>query len=72
MITLADPIDLDALRIRHEFLSLPDLRVSADMAAALLGVNERQALLTLEALAAERFLQRMADGSYARASGATS
>jgi len=26
MITLADPIDLDTLRIRHEFITVPDLR----------------------------------------------
>jgi len=31
MITVAEPIDLDALRIRHEFLTVPDLRLSADM-----------------------------------------
>ena len=29
MITLAEPTDLDALRLRTEFLSRPELRVSA-------------------------------------------
>lgn len=72
MITIADPIDLDALRIRHEFLSLPDLQVSAETAAAWLGVTERHARLALEALVAERFLDRTPDGQYVRVSGATS
>jgi hypothetical protein len=70
MITSADPIDLDALRIRHEFLTVPDLHVSADAAASLLHVSQRHALLTLESLVVERFLVRLADGCYARATGA--
>ena len=72
MIILADPLDLDTLRIRHEFLSLPDLRVSADMVAALLGVHVRHARQALDALVAERFLVRTLDGQYERAAGATS
>lgn len=72
MITIADPVDLDALRIRHEFLSVPDLRVSAAVAARLLGVTQRHAQRSLDALVAERFLERTPDGQYVLASGATS
>jgi hypothetical protein len=62
MITLAEPIDLDTLRIRHEYLTAPDLRLSADTAAALLHVSQRHALLALESLVTERFLVRLTDG----------
>jgi predicted ArsR family transcriptional regulator len=72
VITLADPIDLDALRIRHEFIALPDLHVSASAVADLLGVSERHARTALDALVTERFLQRTPDGQYVRAIGATS
>jgi Fic family protein len=66
MIAFADPIDLDALRIRHEFLTLPDLHTSAENVAALLGVTERHALVALDALVAEGFLERIPDRQYAR------
>lgn len=66
MITLADPLDLDTLRIRHEFLSLPDLRVSVAMAAAMLGVSPPHARRILDLLVAERFLTRTADDQYVR------
>jgi hypothetical protein len=71
MITFADPIDLDALRIRHEFLKLPDLHVSAAAVATLLGVNERHALATLDALVAEGFLARRVDCQYVRSAAAS-
>jgi mono/diheme cytochrome c family protein len=48
MITIAEPIDLDTLRIRHELISMPDLRVSVDPIAALLQITPRHALLALE------------------------
>ncbi len=67
MITVAEPIDADALRIRHEFLDAPDRRVTVDDAALLLGVAPRHAHIILETLAAEGFLFRTADGSYVRA-----
>jgi hypothetical protein len=67
VITTGEPIDADTLRIRHEFLTRPDLRVSADEAAALLGVPLRHALVILESLVVERFLARTADGQYVRA-----
>jgi hypothetical protein len=66
MIAYADPIDLDALRVRHEFLTLPDLHASVESVAALLGVSERHALLTLDALVAEGFLVRMPHEQYVR------
>ena len=66
MITIAAPIDADGLRIRHEFLSLPDLHASADDVAALLGVSSRHATVLLESLVRDGFLQRTRDGKYAR------
>jgi hypothetical protein len=72
MIAFADPIDLDALRIRHEFLALPDLRVSVDAVGVLLGVSSRHARLTLESLVGEGFLERDPDGQYVRSTAAPS
>ena len=72
MTTLADPIDLDALRIRHEFLTLPDLRASADAIGTLLQLTNRHARLILDALALEGFLERGADGQYVRSAAAPS
>jgi hypothetical protein len=68
MITLAEPIDLDTLRIRHEYLTAADLRLSPDTAAALLHVSQRHALLALESLVTGRFLVRLPDGCYSRRS----
>ena len=66
MITLAEPIDADTLRIRHEFLTRPDLLVSADVFAELLGIPLRHALMILESLVFEGFLARTPDGRYGR------
>jgi len=66
MITIAEPTNLDALRIRHAFLAVPDLRASADTVAALLCTTPRHARLELESLVGERFLERAADGLYIR------
>lgn len=66
MITVADPIDADMLRIRHEFLSSPDLRASVDDVVALLHVPQRHAHLMLESILDEGFLARAADGLYIR------
>jgi Mn-dependent DtxR family transcriptional regulator len=71
MIRIADPIDFDVLRVRHEFLALPDLRASVDRVAALLGVTPRHATLTLESLVSDGFLSRTPDRQYVRASGAS-
>jgi hypothetical protein len=66
VIRFAEPIDADTLRIRHEFLTRPGLSVSAQAAAALLGVLDRHASVILESLVFERFLSRTADGRYMR------
>ena len=72
MITIAEPTDLDTLRIRHEFLSVPDLRASVDSVAALLSATPRHALVALESLVFEGFLERTPDGRYVRSSAVSS
>jgi hypothetical protein len=72
MIRFADPIDLDTLRIRHEFISAPDLRASAHTIAAQLHIASWHALAELESLVAEGFLERTTDSQYIRVHGAVS
>jgi DNA-binding IclR family transcriptional regulator len=72
MITLAEPIDLDTLRIRHEFMIVPDRRASAEQIAASLQIGPRHALAALESLVREGFLARTPDGQYVRFTGAAS
>jgi DNA-binding IclR family transcriptional regulator len=69
MITFAEPTDLDALRLRTEFLSRPELRVSASQTARMLGLRSTHAAALLESLEREGFLARVEDGSYRRAPG---
>ena len=64
MVTVAESIDADALRIRHEFLSRPDLRASADSVALLLDISPRHAHLLLESLARDGFLHQEPNGEY--------
>jgi predicted ArsR family transcriptional regulator len=66
MLAVAEPIDADTLRIRHEFLTRADLSVSADEVAERLGVPLRHALRMLESLVFEGFLGRMPDARYIR------
>jgi hypothetical protein len=66
MITVADPLDLDVLRIRHEFLTVPDLQLSPQEVAALLNVTRHHAQTMLDALVSEHFLSRKAEGIYSR------
>jgi hypothetical protein len=66
MITVAAPIDADVLRIRHEFISLPDLHTSVEDVAALLSVLSRRATSLLESLVRDRLLQKADRGTYAR------
>lgn len=68
MIATAEPIDLDALRIRNEFLDMPRLTLSVPQVARMLGLRSEHAAAILEALAQERFLTQMANGAYRRAS----
>ena len=56
-----DAVDADALRLRHEFLTLPALHMSASACAHLLNVSPRQAGHLLESLVEEGFLQRTGD-----------
>ena len=67
MISVADAIDADALRIRHEFLTLPNLNTSPDTCARLLGVSPRHAAHVLDSLVREGFLISTGSGSYVRA-----
>jgi hypothetical protein len=66
VITIADPLDLDALRIRHEFLTVPDLRLSPVDVAALLNTSHHHAAAILDSLVSERFLFHHPDGFYSR------
>jgi len=66
VIALAEPIDADALRVRHEYLSDPDLQLSTDDVVARLHVQPRHALRMLESLVREQFLSRAANGRYVR------
>jgi hypothetical protein len=66
MITIAEPIDADTLRVRHEFLTRPGLLVSADVVAEVFNLPLRHALVILESLVLERFLVRNPDGRYKR------
>lgn len=68
LITDGDPLDSDALRIRHEFLSAPDVCLSVNDVVLQQGVQPRHALLILESLVWEGFLARLPDGRYVRAS----
>lgn len=67
MIATAEPIDLDALRLRNEFLALPELVLSVPQVARLLDLRSEHAAAILEGLARERFLVATAQGAYRRA-----
>ena len=67
MITTADAIDLDVLRLRNEFLAMPGLTVSVAQAARLLGVRADHAAAILTQLEREQLLTQTANGSYRRA-----
>jgi predicted transcriptional regulator of viral defense system len=66
MIAVAEPIDADTLRIRHEFLRVPGLHASANDVSRLLDVSLRHARLVLESLARDGFLERTTDGQFVR------
>jgi hypothetical protein len=72
MITVSDPIDLDTLRIRHEFIIVPDRRASVSQIAAALHIAPRHALAALESLVAGQFLERTPDAQYVRVTRAVS
>ena len=67
MIAAAAPIEADALRLRHEFLSVPTLSLTVQQVARLLGVRTVHAAELLASLERERLLTRAADtGAYRR------
>ena len=68
MIVTAEPIDLDALRVRNEFLAMPGLTISVPQVARMLGLRSEHAAAILETLEHERFLTHIANGAYRRAS----
>lgn len=70
MIVAAAPTDLDALRLRNEFLEMPGLAISVPQAARMLGLRSEHAAAILETLASERFLTQTAAGLYQRAASA--
>jgi hypothetical protein len=67
MIVAANPTDLDALRLRNEFLEMPGLTISVPQVARILGLRSEHAAAILEALASEKFLTKTSTGSYQRA-----
>ena len=66
MILSAEPTDLDALRLRNEFLDLPGLVINAPQVARLLGLRSEHAAAILALLAREHFLTETAQGAYRR------
>lgn len=67
MITLAKPIDGDTLRVRHEFLAMPGLVLTAAQTARLYALSTAHAKALLETLEEEHFLTIGSDGAYRRA-----
>jgi DNA-binding IclR family transcriptional regulator len=68
MIVADNPTDLDALRLRHEFLEMPGLTMSVPQVARMFDLRSEHAAAILETLASERFLTQTPTGSYQRAS----
>jgi DNA-binding GntR family transcriptional regulator len=66
MIALADAIDADALRLRHEFLAMPGLVLTVAQTARLFDVSRPHAQRLLDALEAEGFIIGGAVGVYRR------
>jgi hypothetical protein len=66
MITHAEPIDEDTLRIRHEFIASPDLHASVEWCSHVLSIPPRHAHVILESLARDGFLEHRGDGTFAR------
>ena len=66
MIALADAIDADALRIRHEFLEMPGLVLTVAQTAHLYALSTAHAEAVLEGLEDDGFLLSVGDGVYRR------
>jgi Fic family protein len=67
MITLDTAIDRDVLRIRHDFLDMPALVLTAAQTARLHALSTARAKTVLETLEAEGFLISVPNGGYRRA-----
>jgi DNA-binding IclR family transcriptional regulator len=67
MIRDADAIDADVLRIRHQFLSKPDLVLTVGQIASLYDLSRAHAQRLLDTLESEGFLVGGASGIYRRA-----
>ncbi len=57
MAALANPINADALRLRHEFTDLPGLRLTIAQVARLLGISVARATDVVQALMQDGFLE---------------
>ena len=57
MTVRTEPINADVLRLRHEFIDLPGLRLTVDQVARLLGVSLARADDLVEELVLEGFLE---------------
>ena len=66
MIVLADAIDADVLRIRHEFLEMPGHVLTVAQTACLYSLSPAHAKTLLQTLEAEGFLVSGHDGAYRR------
>jgi hypothetical protein len=66
MISIADAIDADALRVRHEFLDMPGLVLTVAQTAKLYALSNSHARALLDSLVAEGFLIGDAGSRYRR------
>ena len=66
MVTLADAIDADVLRIRHEFLEMPGLALTVAQTARLYGLSTSHAIALLDGLVNDGFLAGGVSGVYRR------
>jgi DNA-binding IclR family transcriptional regulator len=71
MITIADAIDRDGLRIRHEFLEKPGLVLTPAQMARRYDLSTAHATALLQALEAEGFLMSGPDGRFRRSTPGT-
>jgi NAD kinase len=67
MVTFAPAVDADQLRLRHEFLAMPGLTLTASQTARLLDVRLIHAEELLASLESEGLLVHTPSGAYRRA-----
>ena len=68
MIALADAIDADVLRLRHEFMDMPGLVLTVAQTARLYDLSPAHAEKLLATLESEGFLSGGCSGVYRRTS----